>query len=210
MGCSGGPGSGVNMCTAGGQMLPQTIASDHVLGFFLSPDILWIPARKKTKRSVRRHSQGTQKGIEIKKEHKSHSGLVWSGPESGQASCVVGERESATFPALHSHRRGLGEASDTTWLHSFRPQASFFSERPPSPITTAVSTPPLLKFIHNVPGQNRQTIFVHCCGFSETPNQTFEQQMISWCNEGTEKRREERTGEAAMAITRGLHPRRAA
>lgn len=119
------------------------------------------------------------------------------------------EKARENFPYSPLHWRGLGEASDTTWLHSFRPQASFFSQHPPPHQATTASTS-LLKFIHNVPGQNRQTIFVHFCGFSETPNQTFKQQMISWCNEGTEKRREERTGEATMAITRGLHPRRAA
>lgn len=92
---------------------------------------------------------------------------VWSAKEKAQLSPLSAP--------LQRSGRGIGHAVIT-----FLSPPGFFLllVPPPSPPHRRLRLP-LLKFIHNVPGQNRQTIFAHFCGFSETPNQTLGQQMIS-------------------------------
>lgn len=117
----GGLGSGVNMCTAGGQMLPQTRASDHVSGSFLSPDVRRIPGTEKTKSG---HERKGALCTDIPKVHKRDknekngtqkplwSGLKWSSSVGSSQLCGRRKRKR-NFPCSPLHCRGLGEASDT-------------------------------------------------------------------------------------------------
>ncbi len=111
-----------------------------------------------------------------RKYNISHFLLYWSG--LGDSSDGILKR---SFSALTS--------TNTQWLHSFHPLLSFF------PCLYSVCARP-----------KRTDNFVHFCGFSETPNQTFKQ-MISWCN-GLErsKQQQNKLSSTARAITKSLHP----
>lgn len=162
-------GSGVNICAAGGQMCSKESRGPCL--WFLP--LTWCSSNSKVLKIVCPSCPAIQR---VRKRN-NQSGLCSSVPS--QSSEVCGRRERKySFPIFYftgvvweTHRKG----SENKKRLAFQTHHDYI------PFTQSFSF--FFAFFFAACASPWWTDnFVHSCGFSETPNQTFKQ-MISWCNE---------------------------
>lgn len=122
---------------------------------------------------LKRHTRGPATQTVREKEKKGGGALL--PPEellSASGASVWSRTESVTFPIFYFTRSGLGDSSDEIFKRTLS------AHIPEHAAITFLLTRRFLSSCsfssRRVPGPERTDNFVHFCGFSETPNQTFQ------------------------------------